>query len=218
MLEIICIIWLWKTNGKNALAKGQNPRKYHILTLAWWFGLEVVGVMFGMLVLGALSPGSDPVMYAYMCGILGAAIGGVISYRLAKNAPQGDYSGGNNRAYYQGMNQQNPYTPYPNANPQQNPELLVRPATVRIFAEPSFREGTGDDFFLNGRWVCRLNNGCEYTLLTSEKRNIVTIGSPGEMADNNVKFIAAEGGFVEIHTQDGRMLPERFKNYTSNPV
>ena len=37
------------------------------------------------------------------------------------------------------------------------------------------------------------------------------------MGDNNVKFIAAAGGYTEIHTQDGRMLPERFKNFTSKP-
>lgn len=43
MLEIVCLIWLWRVNGKNAAANGQSPRKYRIMTLALWFGMEFTG-------------------------------------------------------------------------------------------------------------------------------------------------------------------------------
>ena len=35
MLEIVCLIWLWRVNGKNAAANGQSPRKYRIMTTLW---------------------------------------------------------------------------------------------------------------------------------------------------------------------------------------
>ncbi len=91
MLEIICIIWLWKTNGKNALMKGQKPTKYHVLTLALWFGLEILGTFTGAIIMEMVSPGTDPFIGAYLFGIVGAALGGFSSYQIAKNAPQGDY-------------------------------------------------------------------------------------------------------------------------------
>lgn len=225
MLEIICVIWLWKTNGRNALARGQKPTKYHVLTLVLWFGLESLGTIFGMLFLGGTDPDKS-FMFAYICGIIGAGIGGFVSYRLALNAPQGDYRPENQNPYSPGWGGQNPYAgqwnrqnAQGNINPWQGPDqdMLAAPATVRILTEPSFRQDAGADFFLNGRWVCRLNSGCEYTFFTQSKRNIVTVGGPAEMGDNNVKFIAAGGGYTEIHTQDGRMLPERFKNFTSKP-
>ncbi|MCB7303254.1 hypothetical protein NE683_04555 [Bariatricus massiliensis] len=233
MLEIICVIWLWKVNGRNALARGQKPTKYHVLTLVLWFGLESLGTISGMLFFGG-TDSDKSFMFAYICGIIGAAAGGFLSYRLALNAPQGDYRPEGQNPYGQGFGGQSPYgqkpyNPYAgqwnqqgapgNVNPwqEQNQDMLTAPATVRILTEPSFRQDEPVDFYLNGRWVCRLNSGCEYTFLTSSRRNIVTVGNPVEMGDNNVKFIAAAGGYTEIHTQDGRMLPERFKNFTSKP-
>ncbi len=47
MLEIICLIWLWRVNGKHAIERGQNPKKYRALTLGLWFGLEFTGTFVG---------------------------------------------------------------------------------------------------------------------------------------------------------------------------
>ena len=48
MLEIICLIWLWRVNGKHAIERGQNPKKYRALTLGLWFGLEFTGTFVGV--------------------------------------------------------------------------------------------------------------------------------------------------------------------------
>lgn len=223
MLEIIFVIWLWRVNGRNAILKGQKPTKYHVLTLVLWFGLEILGTMGGVIVFGSMNPNTDPLMYGYMFGILGAALGGILSYIIAKNAPQGDY----HPEGRQGFNGQPPYNQNPYTQNWNNPtpygyngageDMLARPATVCIIAEPpAWRDGA-DDFYLNGVWMCRIAGGSQYSFVTSRKHNIVTVGSQGELAENNVKFIAAEGGYAEIHTQDGRIIPERFKNYTAPP-
>lgn len=208
MLEIIFIIWLWRVNGRNAILKGQKPTKYHILTLVLWFGLEILGTMSGVIIFGSINPNSDPFMYGYMFGILGAALGGILSYIIAKNAPQGDYHS---------EERQNWNNPSPYGYSGTGQDMLASPATVCIIAEPSAWRDSADDFYLNGVWMCRIAGGSQYSFVTSRKHNIVTVGSQGELAENNVKFIAAEGGYAEIHTQDGKILPERFKNYTAPP-
>lgn len=211
MLEIICVIWLWKVNGRNAILRGQRPGKYRALTLGLWFGLEILGSLSGILVAGAMRPGSDPMFLAYFLGITGAAIGGILSYQIAKNAPQGDYRP-------EGM-----YPPTGQFLPEQGWNLpqegrLTNPATIRIVEETGGYAGGRDAFFLNGYPVCMLAPGSEYTFTTPFVKNILTIGQPTRPMgdrDTEVHFIAAEGGSIEVHASAGRLLPQQFQNYTS---
>ena len=133
MLEIICLIWLWRVNGKHAIERGQNPKKYRALTLGLWFGLEFTGTFVGVWLMQLLNAGDNAFYGAYVLGIIGAAIGGFTSYWVAKKAPMGNYrpedqpngwnnqSGGWNQSQNGWDNQQNGWNQNQNGwNNQQN--------------------------------------------------------------------------------------------------
>lgn len=251
MLEIICIIWLWRVNGKHAMERGQKPGKYRALTLGLWFGLEFIGTFLGIELMQILAPSANPIYGAYVLGIIGAAIGGLTSYQLVKRAPMGNYrpeedpnAYWNNQPNGFGQNQngwnqntdpwngqqsnwnqsnwnQNIYEKQPDWGngweQKQQPDCLFAPATIRIIDQGTI-EDDQDEFFLNGRPVCALRAGSEYTFTTYAKKNILTIGTPStEQMNkfNTLKFIASENGQIEVCVLTHRFLPEAFKNYTS---
>ena len=237
MLEIICLIWLWRVNGKHAIERGQNPKKYRALTLGLWFGLEFTGTFVGAWLMQLLNAGDNAFYGAYVFGIIGAAIGGFTSYWVAKKAPMGNYrpedqpngwnnqSGGWNQNQNSWDNQQNGWNQNGWDNqqnvwgqPQQEPDCLFTPATIRIIEEEGGYTGGQDAFFLNGRPICSLRPGSEYTFTTYAKKNVLTIGRPTpEPSDETtvLKFIAGEKGRIEIHACAGRLLPGKFSNYTA---
>ena len=280
MLEIICLIWLWRVNGKHAIERGQNPKKYRALTLGLWFGLEFTGTFVGVELMQILNLGDNAIYGAYALGIIGAAIGGFVSYWLAKKAPMGNYrpedqpnawnqngwnnqqngwnqdqnswnnqqNGWNNQSngwnqeqngwenqqndwnrnqnswnnqsngWNQNQNGQNNWNQNTWGQPQQEPDCLFAPATIRIIEEEGGYSGGQDAFFLNGRPICSLQPGSEYTFTTYAKKNVLTIGrpTPNPANETNVlKFIAGERGQIEIHACAGRLLPEKFSNYTA---
>ena len=279
MLEIICLIWLWRVNGKHAIERGQNPKKYRALTLGLWFGLEFTGTFVGVWLMQLLNAGDNAFYGAYVLGIIGAAIGGFTSYWVAKKAPMGNYrpedqpngwnnqSGGWNQSQNGWDNQQNGWNQNQNSwdnqqngwnqnswdnqqngwnqnqnswdnqqngwnqnqngwdnqqnvwgQTQQEPDCLFAPATIRIIEEEGGYTGGQDAFFLNGRPICSLRPGSEYTFTTYAKKNVLTIGRPTpELSDETtvLKFIAGEKGQIEIHACAGRLLPGKFSNYTA---
>ena len=267
MLEIICLIWLWRVNGKHAIERGQNPKKYRALTLGLWFGLEFTGTFVGAWLMQLLNAGDNAFYGAYFFGIIGAAIGGFTSYWVAKKAPMGNYrpedqpngwnnqSGGWNQSQNSWDNQQNGWNQNQNGwdnqqngwnqnqnswdnqqngwnqnqngwdnqqnvwgQTQQEPDCLFAPATIRIIEEEGGYTGGQDAFFLNGRPICSLQPGSEYTFTTYAKKNVLTIGRPTpEPSDGTtvLKFIAGEKGQIEIHACAGRLLPGKFSNYTA---
>ena len=237
MLEIICLIWLWRVNGKHAIERGQNPKKYRALTLGLWFGLEFTGTFVGVWLMQLLNAGDNAFYGAYVFGIIGAAIGGFTSYWVAKKAPMGNYrpedqpngwnnqSGGWNQSQNGWDNQQNGWNQNGWDNqqnvweqPQQEPDCLFAPATIHIIEEEGGYTGGQDAFFLNGRPICSLRPGSEYTFTTYAKKNVLTIGRPTpESSDETtvLKFIAGEKGQIEIHACAGRLLPGKFSNYTA---
>ena len=237
MLEIICLIWLWRVNGKHAIERGQNPKKYRALTLGLWFGLEFTGTFVGAWLMQLLNAGDNAFYGAYVFGIIGAAIGGFTSYWVAKKAPMGNYrpedqpngwnnqSGGWNQNQNSWDNQQNGWNQNGWDNQQnvwgqtqQEPDCLFAPATIRIIEEEGGYTGGQDAFFLNGRPICSLRPGSEYTFTTYAKKNVLTIGRPTpELSDETtvLKFIAGEKGQIEIHACAGRLLPGKFSNYTA---
>ena len=281
MLEIICLIWLWRVNGKHAIERGQNPKKYRALTLGLWFGLEFTGTFVGAWLMQLLNAGDNAFYGAYVFGIIGAAIGGFTSYWVAKKAPMGNYrpedqpngwnnqSGGWTQSQNSWDNQQNGWNQNQNSwdnqqngwnqnqngwdnqqngwnqnqngwnnqqngwnqnqngwdnqqnvweQPQQEPDCLFAPATIHIIEEEGGYTGGQDAFFLNGRPICSLRPGSEYTFTTYAKKNVLTIGRPTpESSDETtvLKFIAGEKGRIEIHACAGRLLPGKFSNYTA---
>ena len=267
MLEIICLIWLWRVNGKHAIERGQNPKKYRALTLGLWFGLEFTGTFVGAWLMQLLNAGDNAFYGAYVFGIIGAAIGGFTSYWVAKKAPMGNYrpedqpngwnnqSGGWNQSQNGWDNQPNGWNQSQNSwdnqqngwnqnqngwnnqqngwnqnqngwdnqqnvweQPQQEPDCLFAPATIHIIEEEGGYTGGQDAFFLNGRPICSLRPGSEYTFTTYAKKNVLTIGRPTpELSDETtaLKFIAGEKGQIEIHACAGRLLPGKFSNYTA---
>ena len=239
MLEIICLIWLWRVNGKHAIERGQNPKKYRALTLGLWFGLEFTGTFVGAWLMQLLNAGDNAFYGAYFFGIIGAAIGGFTSYWVAKKAPMGNYrpedqpngwnnqSGGWNQSQSGWDNQQNGWNRNQNGwdnqqnvweQTQQEPDCLFTPATIHIIEEEGGYTGGQDAFFLNGRPICSLRPGSEYTFTTYAKKNVLTIGRPTpEPSDETtvLKFIAGEKGQIEIHACAGRLLPGKFSNYTA---
>ena len=239
MLEIICLIWLWRVNGKHAIERGQNPKKYRALTLGLWFGLEFTGTFVGAWLMQLLNAGDNAFYGAYLFGIIGAAIGGFTSYWVAKKAPMGNYrpedqpngwnnqSGGWNQSQNGWDNQPNGWNQNQNGwdnqqnvwgQTQQEPDCLFAPATIRIIEEEGGYTGGQDAFFLNGRPICSLRPGSEYTFTTYAKKNVLTIGRPTpELLDETtvLKFIAGEKGRIEIHACAGRLLPGKFSNYTA---
>lgn len=208
MLEIIALIWLWRVNGANARAKGQSTGKYRALTFALWFGLEIMGTIVGMTISTLLWPDQDPFMMSYLFGVIGAVLGGFLSYQIAKRAPQ------------KGNAMQNEWNPnIPPVQFAENQELLQVPASIFIREELGGYGGNKDYFYLNGQPICALAPGMAFNFKTRFVRNVITIGNPYcETSDPTlvVRFIASENGMIEIHASDGKMLPELFKNYTSN--
>ena len=90
--------------------------------------------------------------------------------------------------------------------------------TIKYNQPINITTGGQDAFFLNGRPICSLQPGSEYTFTTYAKKNVLTIGRPTpEPSDETtvLKFIAGEKGRIEIHACAGRLLPGKFSNYTA---
>lgn len=79
MLELIGIITLGKAIQKIVTEKGLKPTKYILLMVILWLGFEVIGLFVGMILFGN-------VMTGYLLAFPGAAMGGYISYSVARNA------------------------------------------------------------------------------------------------------------------------------------
>ena len=201
MLEIICLILLWRLNGKIAREKGLPTRKYHLMTIALWFLFEFIGIFVGMMI-------TDSFFSAVYFGLLGASLGGFLSYRMVKKAEPAE--GIENMAAEKQS--------FWKMQPHRSVELLAAPSTVKIIVEPSFNNANKPElFFLNCQPLCNLLPGNQYVFRTMHKKNQITIGLPqypNETPDNTIRFICSENGYVEIHVDEGKINRENFINYT----
>lgn len=84
MLEIIAIWQLTKNIGQIVERKGHHSGGYKFLTVALWFGGEFVGAILGLAISGA---DQSAQCLVYVIALIGAVIGGGISYLIAKNLP-----------------------------------------------------------------------------------------------------------------------------------
>lgn len=74
MLEIIAMISLGRTIRNIALEKGLKPNKFIWRMVLSWIGLEIVGLYIGMSLF-------NNAFGAYICAIMGAALGGYLAYK-----------------------------------------------------------------------------------------------------------------------------------------
>lgn len=221
MIEILCVIWLLNQNGKIALARGQNPSKYRIITIGLWFGLEVLGTIAGTYIALTFAPNRKPLMIAYAFGITGALLGAFLSRMIVNRAPLGNYkpqdmfqatgNAANNISYGYG-------NPNQTTNTAQNvmSRPLSSPATIRLVDEYYWNDNSQDMFFLNGLPICTLRPGTEYMFATLTEKNVFTVGQPylpKEDTDHCIRFIASENGKIEIVVKDGKIMTDQFKNF-----
>lgn len=85
MLEIFAVVMLCKVNSKNAKARGRRPGGFIALTIILWVVFEILGIVASALLFDDFDVGI--LLIALPC----AALGGLISFLIAKNCSQGDY-------------------------------------------------------------------------------------------------------------------------------
>ncbi|MDI9468913.1 MAG: zinc ribbon domain-containing protein [Bacillota bacterium] len=187
MLEILALVLLCNVNKKNALARGQKPGVYIALTLILWLGLELGAGFIG----GAMNLG----LGTYLLALFMAAIGGLISYLLAKFGKKGSY------------------VPPAQAEMERvatNNEPLAVPAQITLVRISSMVSSlVAWTFSLNGTEIGRLKNGETLTFTTLQRRNVlVARDSYGNELPPYV-FEVAPGARAELFFKISRFLPEQ---------
>jgi hypothetical protein len=88
MLEILILFKLAGNIGRIVTAKGHKKGWYQLLLVVLWFGGELLGAVFG-LVLGAVLVDVDepPFFLSYVCALGGAALGAGTAFFIAKRLP-----------------------------------------------------------------------------------------------------------------------------------
>jgi uncharacterized Tic20 family protein len=81
MLETLALWWLTKRVGKIVRKKGHESLAYQIIAVVLWFGGEVAGGIFGLIV-GVLMNDSLGCLI-YLFALVGAVVGGGLAYFIA---------------------------------------------------------------------------------------------------------------------------------------
>jgi MFS family permease len=82
VLEFIVVYLLGKHNKTVVENKGHRGGKYMGITIALWFGGEILGLIVGLLL-----EGTKGFAVAYLFAIAGAVTGAVIAWLIAKQVP-----------------------------------------------------------------------------------------------------------------------------------
>lgn len=80
MLEILVLWQLTKQIGHMVEQKGRKSGWYKVLTVALWFGGEIMGAIVGVILASA---GESTQCMVYLCALGGAAIGAGVAYLIA---------------------------------------------------------------------------------------------------------------------------------------
>lgn len=131
MLEVFAVIGLCRLNRRNAIARGRRPGGYIALTIILWILFEFVGAIFGILLFGRDNDTFTVMFVALPC----AALGGLISFLIAKFGPRGDYVDPSVQPvnFYTNNNGMPMYGTGAQYNPQQVP---VQPSPMQPNASP----------------------------------------------------------------------------------
>jgi hypothetical protein len=87
MLEILAIIYLYRTNGRIAEKKGYEPGKYKAFSFLLWIGGEIAGAIFGGILSAILGYGDEGRGLIYLFGLAGALAGAGLSRWLVTRLP-----------------------------------------------------------------------------------------------------------------------------------
>ena len=187
MLEIIGIILLCNKNAANVIKRGRKPTVFVCLTVGLWLGMEALGALIGFT--SGLEAG------AYILALLFAAMGGLASYLIAKNARPGNY------------------VPQAQAMAQQiadNAQALDSPAQITIMRERSMVGALVTwSFTLNSRPIGRLGNGKSLKASTAQRQNILRATDAYGTEIAPFVFDVESGGAAEIHFKAIKFLPAR---------
>ncbi len=131
MLEVFAVIGLCRLNRKNAIARGRRPGGYIALTIIFWILFEFIGAILGILLFGSDNSTFTVMFVALPC----AALGGLISFLIAKFGPRGDYVDPSVQPvnFYTNNNGMPMYGTGAQYNPQQVP---VQPSPMQPNASP----------------------------------------------------------------------------------
>ncbi len=185
MLELIALYYLSRKNKANALARGRKPGFFMAMTFVFWFGLELVGAFAGAFLGGQFG--------AYLLGLVFAAVGGLLSYLMAKNCKPGEY-----------MTPMSKMT----TDISQNAETLDAQAAIRLVREKSISAAALDwSFSLNGQFIGTLANGQEMTVYVQKKQNILTATDSYGNEAVPLKFDIYSGGNAVIYFKSRGFLP-----------
>lgn len=215
-MDIIYVMWLLYSNGKIAISRGHRPTKYRLITVALCFGLEILGSLAGLVITLSMDQESQSLKLVYLLGVMGIALGTVLSRRIVCRAPVSRESRTYQReAASEDAKWGSAYKEVMESAYEVQGEKLMNPATIRVMNEYFWNDDAKDMLFLNGVPVCTLQPGCEHTFLSTSVRNVFTVGCPDYPSSDTqhmIKFVAAENGYVEIIIKGGKIMTDRFKN------
>ena len=184
MLEIWAMMLLCNKNKANALARGRKPGGFVGLTVTLWIGMELLGIVIGV--------AAELGMATYLLAILFAALGGLISYLIAKNCPLGNYVLPVNILA---------------GNILQNAELLAQPARIDIVRGSSFVGAVVRwSFNLNGRDVGSLSNGQSLTVYTNQRQNILRATDSYGTEIAPLIFDIQNGSYAEVYFKANKFI------------
>jgi len=87
MLEILLVVYLGKKMAALMRQKGRSPTGYVFMLVGMWLGGEILGMVLGMMLMGAAD---GPNLSIYGLAIVGAVIGAGLAFLIAKSlAPVG---------------------------------------------------------------------------------------------------------------------------------
>ncbi len=81
MIEFVVVFLLARKNGQMAEEKGVSGTRYRWGTAGLWFGCEILGAIFGALILA----NAEDTSAIYLFALVGAVVGGCISYYWARS-------------------------------------------------------------------------------------------------------------------------------------
>lgn len=187
MLEILAIFYLCKANKRNALERGCKPGLYIGLTIGFWFGFEFLSIIVGAyngLDFSALYP----------LALFSALLGGLISYILAKNCPEG--------TYVEPMDQMT-------LNSNLMAEKLSVPATLEIVSKKTFfGSQLSYPITLNGQNVGSLKSEKRMSVNTNQKQNILRTSDAYGRKLKPFMFTVENGSRAQISFHLGKFLLE----------
>jgi hypothetical protein len=197
MIEIIILSALCMANSQRADLRGKNRVLAYVYTVALWIGLEVFGAIASVLVMDSIGHPYD--FWVYVGALVGASIGGVLSFVIASIGEQLVQPIGN--------------LTYAEITYISQNYMLPAPCKVVVFRAKSLG-GAALTYRiqLNGVVVAELKNGAAAEFYTSSQNNIVTANTNARSntrLQGAVQFAGLPGGRVEIHIKGNTFKKDR---------